>query len=75
MSRQTSFAGRVAVIGLTLALGICSRAALGEQLFGVTETDLVTIDPSDPSNVSVVGPHNFPPAWLPFDLAYDPCSI
>ncbi|HUT13651.1 MAG TPA: hypothetical protein VMY42_24400 [Thermoguttaceae bacterium] len=43
-----------------------------QRLFGVTETHLVTIDPSDPSNVSVVGPHNFPAGVIPFDLAYDP---
>ena len=72
MSRHTSFGMRVAAIGLTLAVGVFSRAALGEVLFGVTETDLVTIDPSDPSNVSVVGPHGFPAGVLPFDLAYHP---
>ena len=65
----------VRVIGLAVALLLCIGAATSRAssvLYGVTPTHLVTIDPLNPADVTVIGPHN--QADLPFNLAYDPVN-
>ena len=53
-----------------------SSSAAADILYGVTATHLVTIDPVDPSSVTIVGPHNLTvsmtPSTIPLTLAYDP---
>src|SRR5882672_11055784 len=65
----------VALLGSTCLL--TSPALAAETLFGVTGTNLVTIDPTNPANVTVIGPHSLPAgagiAGI-FELTYDPLT-
>jgi hypothetical protein len=51
-----------------------SSASAAEILYGVTGTNLVTIDPTNPANVTVVGPHLLAPGAITGNLTYDPVT-
>ncbi len=61
---------RFAIIVVILMLTVSGVQA--DQLFGVTATDLVRIDPANPAVVTTVGPHNLPLHISPTSLTYDP---
>jgi len=58
---------RIAAV-LTLSIVAFAMPASGAFLWGVTDTDLVVIDPQDPSQVAIVGPHGLadPPSYLTY---------
>lgn len=58
-----------AAIALVLVL---AAPAAADFLYGITQTDLVVIDPSDPSIVTTIGPHGL--TGDPAYLTYDPIS-
>lgn len=51
-----------------------SSANAGQLLYGVTETNLVSIDSLDPTSVNVIGAHGLSTGLIPFSLAYDPIN-
>jgi len=59
---------------IMLIIGLVASAASGAALFGTTDANLVRIDPADPNNVTVIGPHNMPDGYRPFDLSHDPAG-
>ena len=69
---KTSVLHATAFLAAVLALSPPwpSSSCTAETLYGVTALNLVTIDPVDPANVTIVGPHNL--SLRPFSLAYDP---
>jgi hypothetical protein len=48
--------------------------ASAQTLYGVTGTNLITIDPTNPNNVSIIGPHNLATDQIPANLTYDPIT-
>src|SRR5687768_8541126 len=52
---------KASVVVSALLLSLFSQTTWG-ALIGVTATDLVIFNPSNPSNVTVIGPHNISPA-------------
>src|SRR2546423_1666690 len=63
------------VVSLLAGLSvITSTASAAEILYGVTGTNLVTIDPTNPANVTIVGPHLLAPGSITGELTYDPVT-
>lgn len=61
---------RSALIGTILTLALSSPAS-AMFLYGVTNTNLVVIDTTDPSVVQTIGAHGLAPDLVPAALAYD----
>jgi len=55
---------------LAFSLLLLAFPARADFLYGITQTDLVVIDPADPSQVQIVGPHGLTrAAYLTYDTA------
>jgi len=54
-----------------LATALCCAPAWGATLYGVTPTNIVRFDSSDPTLQTVVGPHNLPASMFAFLLTYN----
>ena len=63
---------RIPAAPLLLAFALApANPAAAEFLYGVTETHLVEIDPTDPSQVRPIGPHGLAADLAPAYLAYE----
>jgi len=66
---------RILAVALVGAISLSTSTALAaETLFGVTTANLVTIDPTNPANVTIIGPHNLPANNEATQLTYDPVT-
>jgi len=60
---------------LVFALVVVTMQSAQATLVGVTATNLVTIDPTNAGNVTIIGPHHLPTGTVPFNsLTYDPVA-